>query len=261
MQNVRTIVLIALLSVALNADLLKVNMGAGIWQHTTSGSITSTLNQTLYFKDNLSTHENTQNSYVYIDIKHTMPIVPNLRFEYVNLSTTSTNTELGAKSRFVPMNLSVTTNTVNSSLQIQQYDTIFFYTPLEYEVLTIDVGLDMKYLLTDYELDSIARSSEQSVIPLVYVRGRVEIPETDIGIETDVKYITDGSSMVYDLSIKVNYTMTFIPVVHPGIELGYRVEQFTSTGDDSALIGPILSSKTDSDIGFSGFYGGLTVSF
>ena len=261
MHLLLTTFFLMIFTASLSAEPLKVDMGIGLWQHETSGSITSTLNQTLYFKDNLSTHKSRKNGYMYINIEHKVPILPNLRLEYTNLTSDTNNIEIGAHSTFLPIDLVARTNLVSSSLLMKQYDAIFFYNTLdEYTGITLDLGLDLKYLLIDYQIDFLLNSSESSVIPLAYVRGRIDT-KANIGFETDVKYITDGSAIVYELCFKVDYTMIFIPVVHPGIELGYKVEQFTSKGEDSAFIGAILSNKIDSDIGFSGFYGGITVEF
>jgi len=246
----------------LSADQWKVDIGAGVWNNTVSGAIKSTLNQTIYFKDNLTTNENQQDGYFYVSLSHPIPLLPNARLEYVNLNTTNRDIELGAHTTYLPSGISATSSSVQSSLEMRQYDAILFYNVIDQPAgVTLDLGLDLKYLLTDYHIDSVFSSSDSTIVPLIYAKGRVDIPVMDIGIEADGKFITDGSSTVYDLRFKVDYTMTFIPIVHPGLELGYRVEQFTSKGEESALIGPILSGKTDSDIGFSGFYGGVKVCF
>lgn len=262
MRFMTTVLLVSLTSVSLVADLWKIDSGAGVWDNGTSGSITSTVNQTLYFKDDLAQHDQTQEGYFYLSIKHPVPILPNIRLEYVDVTTSGNSTEIGTRSTFLPAGIAISSSDVKSSLQMTQYDTILFYNLLDQTMgMTLDLGLDVKYLVSDYKVDAVVESSDSSVIPLVYARGRFDIPIVDVGLEGDLKYITDGSSTVYDLRLKVDYTMMFIPVVHPGIELGYRIEQFTSDGDESSLIGPILSSDTDSDIGFSGIYGGITVKF
>jgi len=249
-------------NMTLSAESWKIDTGAGIWGSAPSGTITSTLEQTLYFQDDFSTHIPIQNGYFYFSLRHPLPIIPNLRFEYIDISTQGESIEVGVSSSFFPIGGGVRLHAVSSTLQMQQYDCILFYNLLEKKMgLTFDVGLDLKYLLSDYKIYEVVNSSDSTLIPLLYVRGHFDLPVVDMGIEGDARYITDGSSTVYDLRVKINYTMMFIPVVHPGIELGYRVEQFTSKGDESALLGPIVSSETDSDIGFSGFYAGVTLKF
>ena len=94
--------------------------------------------------------------------------------------------------------------------------------------------------------------SASLVIPLLYARTRVQVPGTGIGFEADIKYITTGSTTVYDARAKVDYTFESVPVVQPAIELGYRTQQFTVDEADYDV-------KTDID--FSGIYAGLMLRF
>lgn len=246
----------------LSADLWKIDTGAGAWDSAATGTITSTVNETLYFKDDLSAHESVQNGYFYLSVKHPLPILPNLRLEYTDVSTSGNSTEVGTRSTSLPQNITIAASAVKSSLSMTQYDTVLFYNLLDETLgMTVDMGLDLKYLMTDYRVDGVYESSDSTMIPLVYLRGRYDLPRTGLGVEGDIKYITDGSSTVYDLRLKVDYVLEFLPVLHPGVELGYRLQQFTSDGEESSLVGPILSGDTDTDIGFSGVYGGLTVKF
>jgi outer membrane protein len=89
-------------------------------------------------------------------------------------------------------------------------------------------------------------------LPLLYARARVEIPSTDIGLEADIKYITTGDSTVYDARAKVDYTLDFVPVIQPALEVGYRAQKIDidESGVDAKL-----------DIEFSGFYAGLMLRF
>ena len=257
-----TMLIMIFTSSTLIAEKWNINVGAGVCESTASGRITSTLNGTLYLQDNLVNDTSLYHGYFYISVEHPLPILPNIRFEYVEYTATGTSTDVGITSSSSLTGSTTFSNTFNSNLSMKQYDTILFYNLLDKDNwITLDLGLDLKYLLSDYTIDSIAQSSDSSVIPMVYVRGRVDIPDLDVGFESDTKYITDGSSTVYDLRVKIDYTMTFIPVIHPGIELGYRVEQFTSVSDKNSLIGPILANATDTDIGFSGLYGGMNIKF
>jgi hypothetical protein len=122
--------------------------------------------------------------------------------------------------------------------------------------------LDLKVIESDVNVAAVASSNplvpdftaysttDTSVIPLLYVRARVEIPVTNIGLESDVKFITDGTNTMYDIRAKVDYTLGFVPVVQPAFELGYRMQKFVV--DDGA---------TQVDLDYSGVYAGLMVRF
>ena len=89
-------------------------------------------------------------------------------------------------------------------------------------------------------------------VPLLYARARVQIPSTDLGLEADIKYITTGDSTVYDARAKVDYTLKFVPVIQPALEVGYRVQKIDIDEDS-------IDAKLDID--FSGVYAGLMVRF
>ncbi|MEA1983097.1 MAG: hypothetical protein U9N39_06095, partial [Campylobacterota bacterium] len=94
--------------------------------------------------------------------------------------------------------------------------------------------------------------STAMVLPLGYLRGRVQIPVTKIGIEADVKYISYGNSTVSEFRAKVDYTLGFIPVIQPGIEIGYRMQSIDVQSDNE---------KTKLKMDYSGVYAGLMLRF
>ncbi|HEY9203198.1 MAG TPA: TIGR04219 family outer membrane beta-barrel protein, partial [Sulfurimonas sp.] len=144
------------------------------------------------------------------------------------------------------------------SYDMKQYDIIPYYNILDNTAwITLDLGLDIKIVDASYTAAPSAPFTGYSdsvtfALPLLYVRTRVEIPATNIGLEADVKYVTTGDSTVYDVRAKVDYTLDFIPVVQPALEVGYRVQKLDidESGVDAKL-----------DIDFSGIYAGLMLRF
>jgi len=100
-----------------------------------------------------------------------------------------------------------------------------------------------------------------SLIPMAYLRGRVELPFAPLGLESDVKYITDGESTLYDIRVKVDYSFEMDAPLEPGVELGYRVQKFLVYGEESNYLGDVFFGKSDTDVTFAGVYGGITVKF
>jgi len=94
----------------------------------------------------------------------------------------------------------------------------------------------------------------QLVMPLAYARGRVQIPVTNIGIEVLARGMAYGGSEIIDAEIKLDYTMDFIPVIQPGLELGYRYQQVKLDSSD-------IGVDANLDTTFSGVYGGIMVRF
>ncbi len=241
---------IVLVSVA-SADIARVEMGAGAWMQTPSGDITYT--ESGLTASDVSEEKEETSPYVWLLIKHPIPVVPNLRLEYVTLANTGV-----ANGTFKEF----TAAGGKTSLDMTQYDIIPYYNILDNTAwITLDLGIDLKVIDVDYKADGVTpnvgsgtsySNTASVVIPLAYVRARVEIPATNIGLESDVKYISNGSSTVYDIRAKVDYTLDFIPVAQPAIEIGYRVQKFEI--DDADVNGKM-------DLEFAGVYAGLMVRF
>ena len=244
----------------LSAANLNMSAGGGIWNVASEGSIVETVNETLTVHDQLYGKQNS--GYLFAELRHPLPILPNVRLEYCAQESQGEGKTVTLSTPF-PGSTTLSSAEVSSKLRIQQYDAVMFYRLLENVMwMSLDAGLDLKYVVSEYKVDTISvDESSGSLTPLLYVRGRLDIPHTDLGVETDMRYITDGSSTLSDIKIKVDYTMTFIPVVHPIVEIGYRVESFDIDGEESAIIGPIISGDTDVDLTFSGLYGGVSLAF
>ena len=256
-----TLALTATLFNSLNADMGRIEMGAGMWKQTPTGTMSYTDPDTgvtgLYTSDK----KEDSTAYVWMLIKHPIPIVPNIRLEYTSVKDTGIVS--GKFKDFdVPVIIPGTMPTTTASIEMTQYDVIPYYNILDNTLwTTLDIGVDLKIQETSYkakgvEIDGIANQNYEDsvtvVIPLAYARVRVEIPVTNIGLEADVKYISYDGSTISDIRVKVDYTLAFIPVVQPAIEVGYRVQKFDLTSDDDA---------TKMDMEFSGMYAGLMLRF
>jgi len=154
-----------------------------------------------------------------------------------------------------------TYSSVSNTLDLTQYDTVLYYNILDNTLwTTIDLGLDIKYIDGNYKLDESSGTAPavnedfSLAMPLAYARGRVQMPIVDIGIEAIARGMAYSGNTVVDAEIKLDYTMDFIPVVQPGLEVGYRYQQITLDGGSIGLDANI-------DTTFSGVYGGVMVRF
>ena len=242
----------AMLATTASADLSRVEMGIGAWEQTPKGAITY---EDVATASDTSTEKESTSAYAWMLIKHPIPILPNIRLEYASLESDGEAT--GTFEDF-------TVSGGSSMFEMTQYDVIPYYNILDNTGwVTLDLGLDLKVIDMDWTVNdvtgwssSIYTDSETVVIPLIYVRTRVEIPGTNIGLEADGKYITYDDSTIYDIRAKVDYTLDFIPVLQPAIEVGYRVQKFDLSDDGDAA-----GSTAKIDLEFSGVYAGLMVRF
>ncbi|ADN08151.1 TIGR04219 family outer membrane beta-barrel protein [Sulfurimonas autotrophica] len=244
-----TIAMSTFLSVSLCADITKVEIGAGAWGQTPSG--TANYDRGLGITGTNTFDETKDTSpYVWMLIKHPIPVVPNIRLEYTSIHATGK-----ASGSWNGLNAPANTKSV---LDIKEYDIIPYYNLVDNTFwTTLDLGLDIKVLDLDYKVEPNGlftgyEDTYTAPIPLVYARVRVEIPTTNIGLEGDAKYVTTGSSTIYDARVKVDYTFNISPVVQPALEIGYRKQKIKIDENN-------LDVKTDMD--FSGFFAGLMLRF
>ena len=246
----------AILASTLSADFARIEMGVGAWMQTPSGSLSYT--ESGLTGSDISNEDQETSGYAWLLIKHPVPILPNLRLEYSSVSSDGL-VEGGFKDFTIPTGESAT-----PTLEMTQFDIIPYYNILDNTFwTTIDLGLDIKVIDTSYTAGAIEEpitgtelfegysDSATTIIPLLYARGRVEIPATNVGLEADVKYISYADATMYDVRAKVDYTLDFIPVIQPAVEVGYRMIKMETDESGEAKV----------DLEFSGIYAGVMVRF
>ena len=252
MKKILQVLLTAgLLGTVTQADVLRVEAGAGIWNQTPEGHIQYQDVQS--FSDSDVGYSDEDKMYLWLNIKHPVPVLPNIRLEYTPMEFSGTST--------IPSFTYKNTTFIQgakSTLTMDQYDAVLYYNILDNTAwTTVDIGLDVKYIDTSFDAkDTNGAISEREslVLPMAYARVRVEIPATDIGFEGDIKYVSYKSSDVYDYRLKVDYTFDFT-AVDLGIEAGYRFVNINIDHNDFS------SLDTTGDIHVSGFYAGIMARF
>jgi len=243
-----TLTCVGLLASSASADFARLEMGLGAWAQNSSGKINYTDNGAdgTYASDKGSITQ----PYLWALVKHPVPVVPNLRLEYVSLED-----EGKGSGKFKDFDIGGVTTDVKYNMK--QYDIIPYYNILDNTAwITLDLGLDLKIVQATIDASDKApftgySGSSNFLLPLLYVRGRVEIPATDIGLEADVKYISYNSNAVYDVRAKIDYTFDVFPVVQPALEIGYRVQKVDVEDSGSLNV----------DLEFSGVYAGIMLRY
>ena len=241
----------ALLTTAAQADFLRVEMGGGVWEQTPKGYATRTDGGGVLDLSGTYTSSQKDSSEVYawMLFKHPLPLIPNLRLEYVTMSD-----EGQTKGSVGGMNIP---GSAPTTIDTKQYDIVPYYNLLDNTFwLTLDLGLDLKVIQSDATVGAVGifsgySSNDDVVVPLLYLRTRVQVPATGLGVEADAKAITDGTNTLYDVRAKIDYTFTFIPLIQPGIEVGYRAQKLKV--DDG--------TKSQIDLDYKGVYAGVMLRF
>jgi len=212
-----------MLSLSASADLLRVEGAVGLFAADPGGSIedksggNNSLDAMGIGKKN--------DVYAWVYLKHPIPIIPNARIEYLSLKHDPSGSD---------------------SFRVDELDGILYYNLLDDLLfVTLDLGVDLKYVQTDAD----AMQDETATVGLLYGRARVE-PTEWLGFEALLKATNYGDNKGYDARLKVDYTMTFIPVIHPGVELGYRIHKIQYE------IGDVINKAE-----YTGVYAGIMVRF
>lgn len=239
-----------------SADMIKIEGGAGIWQQTPKGDAEYTDAATVD-GENKFDEDQLNKGYIWMLIKHPVPVVPNLRLEYTSLESTGK-----ATGEFKDYTVTVGAE-ADTFIEMKQYDIIPYYNIIDnLGWTTVDIGLDLKVIDASYEADGVIDNntllpinysdSGTVVIPLLYVRARVEFPATNLAIEGDTKYIGYSGASMLDTRLKIDYTFDFVPVIQPAIEVGYRYQSYQLDDDDQ---------DAKIDLTFSGFYAGIMLRY
>ncbi len=247
------LLLAGLMGASAQADVVRVEMGAGAWQNELSGTITSGTPAVTEDFSALNYDEETK-GYAWVYIKHPVPILPNLRLEYAAVDFAGTSTQ--------SFDYQGTTYSANAKtdLTLNQFDIIMYYNLLDNTAwMTLDLGLDVKVVEAEFNAAqntglNAVQEKETLPLPMLYTRARVEIPGTDIGLEGNVKYTAYKESKVMDYVIKADYTLVDILPVDVGLEVGYRFQQFDIDGTDFDI-------DTSLDVEIDGVFAGAVIRF
>jgi len=185
---VASLATLAALTSGVNADMLRVEMGGGMWMQTAKGYFQ-------YQKDGIETfigddgtatatdksnEVGIDNGYMWMFIKHPVPVLPNLRVEYSTIESEGTLNVTGEMYGITSSSEPTPTN-----LKITQMEFIPYYNLLDNTFwVTLDLGVDIK--LIHYEANGgegdVSYDEEGDIpVPLLYLRTRGQIPLTDIG--------------------------------------------------------------------------------
>ena len=213
------------LSTAAKADFVRIEGAIGVMAAEPGGTIAAADGGTEFdLKDDLGLK--TENDlYLWAFLKHPVPIIPNVRLEYLGLNHTPDS---------------------DSTYKVEELDGILYYNLFDNLFwITADLGVDIKYVTTDAN----AMDSENALLGLLYGRLRLE-PLDWLGIEALLSATNYEDNKGYDARLKIDYTMTFVPVLQPAFELGYRIHKI------QYKIGDVINKSE-----YTGVYGGLMLRF
>ncbi len=207
---------LAVLPAIASADVLSIAIGAGVWNETPDGGIRKITETTdVSVKDDLFWTEESQ-GYLFATLEHPVPLLPNVRLNYVKLDHTGSGT---TAFDFEGVSFS---GTVANEFSIEQTDLVLYYEVLD-NVVSLDLGLNVRLLDISYSIvDEFANATSGSVsapVPMLY--GLVgATPWPGVLISAEGSFISYSGNTLSDFNAKIAYTTDFFV----GFEAGYRTQ-------------------------------------
>lgn len=190
--------------------------GAGTWQQGYSGEVASGVDA-VDVEDDLDLEDQSNNVF-YLALEHGLPVLPNLRVNYTDVSTTGAN----ALTRTISFRGETFTvnEDVRSELELAQADVVAYYELLD-NVVSLDVGLAARWVDGDVEVASdtvLARAEFQGVLPMLYGRVRADLPLTGLWVGAEAMGLAYDGHQFIDANAQVGWESA----IGLGAELGWR---------------------------------------
>lgn len=241
-----TVLLLGLSQFA-RADFLGVYIGAGGWNHDSTGQITGT-GTDVDLENNFGL-EKDFSGFSYIAVEHPFPLVPNIRLNQYAIES-SKSTTLTATSAFNFAGTSYTAGTtVQSDVEWDENDTLLYYEFLD-NIVSFDAGLGMKSISAKFSVTSAGTTNTLSIeedMPIAYMMAGAHIPGTGISFIVEQTQSFLGDMDISQTSTKISYETSFML----GLEIGHR----TSTANLNDL------ASIDGEVKFSGPFANLLFHF
>ena len=211
---------VALGSLPASADtLFGVYVGAGSWEQSYSGEVESGPT-TADFEDDLGLDDDA-NNLVYIGVEHGLPLLPNLRAQFMSMDVDGQN----VLSRSIDFNGQTFTlsDQVSTSVELDQMDAVFYYQVLD-NVVSLDLGLAVSFLEGQIDIESTTEAASadfDEVVPMLYGRARADLPFTGFWVSAEAQGMSYQGNSLIEYAALVGYESD----IGLGVEAGYRSVQ------------------------------------
>ena len=190
--------------------------GVGSWSQELSGDITSGLTAIDVEKDLLLQDE--INNVLYVAIEHPIPVLPNIRVNYTDLSIAGDS----VLTRMVEFNDTVfnLSEDVTTDVDFSQLDLVLYYELLD-NVVSLDLGVAARWMDGSVMLMSTLATTEADfavVMPGLYVRMRADLPFSGFWMGVEVMGMGYAGNRLIDANAQLGWESK----IGLGAELGWR---------------------------------------
>ncbi|MCP4429859.1 MAG: TIGR04219 family outer membrane beta-barrel protein [Gammaproteobacteria bacterium] len=222
-----------------NADFVGINIGAGHWSPSLSGSFNSRNGGTsIDLDDDLGINDESQTSLV-LTVEHPIQILPNIRYQGFALDSSGVST-LNNDLTFNGETFN-SGNRVRSSFNLSHDDLVLYYQLLD-NWIDLDMGVDLKRFDGEVELsgDNITRVDVDETIPMLYLSARYDFPYSGFYIGANIRNLSLSDSTAEDSTFKLGYESS------DGLGFEGGIKTFSLELDDA--------NNLDTDIKYDGIF-------
>ncbi|MDN5850195.1 MAG: TIGR04219 family outer membrane beta-barrel protein [Nitrococcus sp.] len=201
------------------ADNVGIAAGAALWNYEPDGHARQDGNESFNLQNDLGLGTE-WGGYAWIAVEHPVPVLPNIRLEYTRADTEGSGT---VSQSFTIDGVSYAQGTdVSTKAELDQLDLVLYYKLLD-NVVSLDVGLDIKYLdgRVRVRQDDTGESEAVSFrvpLPLLYGAARVDLPFAGMWVGGQVSGLAYDDDRLLDVRATLGYDFPFAL----GVQAGYR---------------------------------------
>ena len=229
--------------------LLGAYVGAQAWNMGAEGGFSNQESSLTDF-----TFEDKTNGSFYVALEHPVPIIPNIKISRTMLDTTGITT-LATSFEFNDILYDATTN-LNTEFEMTATDFILYYEILDNDLVSIDVGINGKYvdgtiLVSEATGNRMTSEDFSGVIPMGYAKIELGLPFTGLGLYAEGSFLSIDDNTASDFQAAVTYSFVETLALDMTLQAGYRAMTIELEDVDNLY----------SNLEFSGVFVGLEFDF
>lgn len=223
------------------APLVDVYAGGYAWSPDTSGSIASGSND-IDMEDDLGFDDSDQ-TVLYVGLEHAVPVLPNVRLRYMDLSDDASNTVVSP----ITFNGEILAGNLASEYDMEMLDGTFYWSPLD-NVVKLDLGVTVRQMDADFTIRSqtvgnVASESASETFPLAHGAVRANLPLTGVYVGGEINAIEYDGSGMRDFDAYIGWQSDFLLGVKAGYSrLEVELDDVSGLDSDIEIGGPYLAA-------------------
>lgn len=195
------------------ADFVGLNIGAYAWNPDISGSLRTDSDSKIQLESDLGFKDDSSSG-LSVSLEHPMPALPNVRYQTIDLKSSSRTTA----SKDIQFNGSTysAAQTINSTLDLSHQEIVLYYEMLD-NWINLDLGIDLKMFDGEAGIND-NRVAIDETVPMLYLSARVDLPFTGFYVGANIQQLSLGDNSAEDTTLLIGYESN----LGLGIEGGFK---------------------------------------